>query len=232
MARASRKVPSDGRIMYVIGLTGNIAVGKSSVSRILGGLGAHVLDCDVVSHYLMEPGTEVWHSIVAGFGEEILRFGGHIDRRKLGGIVFANPEALRQLEEIAHPAVTQETERLLELIDVRHRAWTASVEGTLTMDLADEPVVVLEAVKLLESGMVQRCDSLWVVTCTREQQLRRLLTIRGLSLREANLRIDAQSPAAEKIRLAHVVIENESTMAHLVEMVRGEWRRMRPGSLG
>ena len=218
--------------MHVIGLTGNIAVGKSSVARILGRLGAHVLDCDVVAHYLMEPETEVWRSIVAGFGEEVLRCGVHIDRRKLGGIVFANPEALRQLEEIAHPAVIRETERLLELIAGGHRAWAASVRGTPARDLADEPVVVLEAVKLLESGMVQRCDSLWVVTCTREQQLRRLVTIRGLSRREANLRIDAQSPAAEKIRLAHIVIENELTMAHLVEKVHGEWRRMRPGSSG
>ena len=218
--------------MHVIGLTGNIAVGKSSVARILGRLGAHVLDCDVVAHYLMEPETEVWRSIVAGFGEEVLRCGVHIDRGILGGIVFANPEALRQLEEIAHPAVIQETERLLELIAGGHLAWAASVEGTPARDLADEPVVVLEAVKLLESSMHRRCDSLWVVTCPREQQLRRLVTIRGLSPREANLRIDAQSPVAEKVRLAHVVIENESTMAHLVERVRGEWRRMRPGSIG
>jgi len=222
--------------MYIIGLTGNIATGKSSVARFLGQLGAHVIDCDVVAHYLMEPETQVWRKIVEAFGRKILHQNAYIDRPKLGRIVFKDPEALRRLEEITHPAVIQETERLLKCISRGYRLWTnkwaESPRRIPTGDLASEPIVVLEAIKLIESGMHRRCDALWVVTCTRQQQIERLITARGLSQGEAEMRIDAQPPVEEKIRLADVVIDNAGTLVHTAQQVREQWGRIQRRLLG
>ena len=216
-----------GVVMYIIGLTGNIASGKSSVARMLGRLGAHVVDCDVVAHYLTEPDTRVWQRVVETFGERILDGDDRINRRVLGRIVFTDPEALRRLEEVVHPAVILETERLLRRIAEGHRSWIASAEANLGGDLADEPVVVLEAIKLIESGIHRRCDALWVVTCTWEQQVQRLVTTRGLSQREAEMRIDAQPPAKEKVRLADVIVENDKTLDLTAQQVWAQWRLIR-----
>ena len=209
--------------MYVIGLTGNVAAGKSTVARVLGRLGANIIDCDVVAHYLMEPGTVVWERILESFGEQILAGDTTIDRGKLGRIVFADPESLRRLEAISHPAVVQETERLLVRIADRYLGWVACTVGASATQRGDGPVVVLEAIKLVESGMHRRCDALWVVTCGREQQIRRLETERGLSRDEAETRIDAQTPIEEKIGLADLVLENDKTIRHLDQQIRKQW---------
>lgn len=194
---------SDGR-RYIIGLTGNIATGKSTVLRMLEQLGASVVDADAVAHRLMAPGTEVYRSVVERFGREVVGPDGAIERAKLAGIVFNDPAALRELEKIVHPAVIAEVDRLIEQ--------------------APGEVVVIEAIKLIEAGMHRGVDELWVVTCPEEQQLARLMSTRKLSRQEALVRIKAQPPAAIKVALAGVVIDNGGTLEETWAQVERHWR--------
>jgi dephospho-CoA kinase len=191
---------------YSIGLTGNIATGKSAVLGMLKRLGAKAIDADALVHQLMAKGTSIWQAILDEFGEGILGPEGEIDRGKLGAIVFADAEALKRLEAIVHPAVTAHVDELI------HQA--------------TEPIVVVEAIKLIEAGWHRTCDALWVVTCPREQQLERLMRVRKLSRKEALLRIEAQPPQEDKVALADVVIDNSGTLKETEKRVKREWERM------
>lgn len=205
--------------LYTIGLTGNIATGKTVVATMLAELGAEIIDADRLAHEAMKAGSPTWQRVVDEFGPDILQPDGEINRTDLGARVFADPEALTRLEAIVHPAVIAESERLLHSL----REESDSPAGV--------NVVVLEAIKLIESGMHQRCDELWVVTCPREQQLQRLVEKRGLSVADAELRIDAQPLQEEKIALADVVIDNSGALAQARAQVQREWERiaaMRP----
>ncbi len=199
---------------YVIGLTGNIATGKTVVATMLAELGAEVIDADRLAHHTMKAGTPTWQRVVDEFGPDILQPDGEINRAELGARVFADCEALTRLEAIVHPAVIAESERLLHNLSDE----AGSLRGA--------SVVVLEAIKLIESGMQQHCDELWVVSCRREQQLQRLVEKRGLSVAEAELRIDAQPPQEEKIALADVVIDNSGDLEQARAQVRREWERI------
>lgn len=189
----------------VIGLTGNIATGKSAVAQMLAELGAEVIDADRIAHQVMEPGQSAYAGILAAFGDDIAPAGGPIDRRLLGEIVFADPDALARLETLVHPAVGQ---RIGELV----ASSTAAV-------------VVIEAIKLLEAGLSLRlCDEVWVVTAPRARQLSRLMENRGLSRDEAILRIDAQPSQEVKIAQADVVIDNDGDLDALRQAVQRAWR--------
>ena len=201
-------------MIYLIGLTGNIATGKSLVGRILGELGAQVIDADALVRDLQRQGVPVYADIVAEFGPNILRADGEIDRDKLGAQVFSDPEALKRLEAIVHPAVGREIERRL-----------ADLSRTqLTSDL--RTVVVIEAIKLIEAGLHKRCNALWVVTSRPEVQLERLMRTRGLSEADARVRIEAQPPQSEKAALADVLIENNGTLDSLREQVKRYWEKL------
>jgi len=189
-----------------IGLTGNIACGKSTVARMLAEKGAYVIDADAIAHEVIRKGTPAYAAILRRFGEGILGPDGEIDRRRLGEIVFRDPAALRDLEAIVHPAV-------LEAIRERLQAHP------------EAPAVVIEAIKLLESGLARACDTLWVVTCSEAEQVRRLMRDRGLSEEEAWVRIRAQPPQAEKIRHADVVIENSGDLEATRRQVEAAWQR-------
>jgi dephospho-CoA kinase len=178
--------------MYTIGLTGNIGCGKSTVLCMLQALGARVVDADKLAHQVMEPGTPVWYAIVDTFGQAILTPDGRIDRPALGRIVFSAPAALRRLEAIVHPAVREKIREQIE-------------EAT-------EPLVVIEAIKLVETGLHRLLNALWIVTCEREQQIERLVRKRGMSYETALQRIDAQAPIETKLHLAHVVIDNSGSI--------------------
>jgi len=195
-----------GRKKYVIGLTGNIATGKSTVARMLAHLGARVIDADVLVHRLLDKDAALRQAIVAEFGSDILDEKGKIVRARLAQKVFNDPAALRRLEEIVHPRVIAITQRLVEM--------------------APEDVVVVEAIKLIEAGMHKKYDALWVVTCSREQQLRRLVKKRGMSRKEALMRIRAQPPQEEKIALADVVIQNDGDIFLTWEQVKKEWEKI------
>ncbi|MFN2227206.1 MAG: dephospho-CoA kinase [Anaerolineae bacterium] len=190
----------------VIGLTGNIATGKSEVGRILAGLGARLIDADKVAHEVMRPGGPAYRDVVQAFGPEILAGDGSIDRGKLGAIVFRDPQALRRLERAVHPATVARVDELIAA--------------------AREPVVVVEAIKLIEAGMHRGYDELWVVTAPRPLQIRRLVERRGTSEVEAALRVDAQPPQQEKVALADRVFVNDGALDELEESVREAWQEI------
>lgn len=197
---------------FVIGITGNIGTGKSTVAHMLGDLGAEVIDADQVAHRVMQLGTETYARVVDAFGPTILTASGEIDRGELGAVVFSNPDALALLEDIVHPAA-------LEMID-RRIAWAAA------------DVVVIEAIKLIESGLADECDTVWVVTCRRDQQIERVVQQRGLSREEAALRVEAQAPQEEKVVHADVVIDNSGSLAETRGQVRAGWDRVIPRAGG
>jgi dephospho-CoA kinase len=184
---------------YLIGLTGNIATGKSTVAKMLEELGATVIDADALVHELQRPGTPVFNAIVAAFGSGILDRAGEIDRKALGSIVFADPEKLRTLEDIVHPAVL--------------------IESARRITEAPTPIVVYEAIKLIEAGRAEMCDALWVVTARSDVQLHRLMRDRRMSEAEARQRIEAQPPQSEKIKRATVVIDNSGVLANTQKQV-------------
>ena len=218
--------------VYLIGLTGNIACGKSSVLAMLAELGARVIDADRVTHALQQPGEPVYGAIVAEFGPGILAApDGPIDRRALGAIVFADPEALRRLERIVHPAVHARIEAWLEQVAHNDERRTINDEESSPAHRSSfivHPfkVAVIDAIKLLESGWKPLCDAIWVVTCTPEQQVARLVATRGLSAAEARARIAAQPPQADKVAQADVVIDNSGSLEETRRQVEAAWRRI------
>lgn len=191
---------------FLIGLTGNIATGKSRVAAILAEHGARVVDADRVAHEVMRPGGPAYQGVVAEFGRPVLSADGEIDRAKLGAIVFVDPAALQRLESIVHPATIAEVGRRIS-------------EST-------EPAVVVEAIKLIEAGMHQICDELWVVRAPRPIQIARLVAMRGLSEGEAAMRVDAQPPQEEKAALADRVIVNDGGLRALRKKVEAAWEEV------
>ncbi|GAB4215103.1 MAG: dephospho-CoA kinase [Roseiflexaceae bacterium] len=200
--------------LYLIGLTGNIACGKSTVLAMLEQRGAAVIDADRVTHDLQQPGQPVYDQIVAAFGPEILTTpGGPIDRRRLGAIVFTDPARLRQLEQIVHPAVRATIAEWLQ-------------QQAAAVPPGERRVVVIDAIKLLEAGWKQICNAIWVVTCPPEQQEARLVATRGMTPEEARTRIAAQPPQADKVAQADVVIDNGSTLEQTRAQVEVAWARI------
>jgi len=191
---------------YVIGVTGNIGVGKSTVLRMLEKLGAKIIDADELVHQVMAQGTTIWRAIVKDFGEGVLDEQGGIDRKKLASIVFEDRAALKRLEYIVHPAVQ---ERFLEVVRT-----------------SEAPVIAVEAVKLIESGVHRELDSLWLVTCPAEERLRRLVENRGADPDDIRERLEAQMPESEQAEWADVVIENGGTLEETWEQVRAEWMKI------
>ncbi|NJN15301.1 MAG: dephospho-CoA kinase [Oscillochloris sp.] len=204
--------------IYLIGLTGGIACGKSTVLAMLAALGARTIDADRVTHKVQQPGTPVYEQIVAAFGPKILVSPkGMIDRRKLGAIVFNDPARLQQLERIVHPAVRAEIARFLEDLG------RAGGYGTRLRPI-DRPVGVIDAIKLLESGWAEQCDQIWVVTCPPEQQIERLISTRGMSEAEARQRVAAQAPQESRVRRASVVIDNGGSQTATRTQVEAAWQ--------
>ncbi|MEF3275497.1 MAG: dephospho-CoA kinase [Chloroflexus sp.] len=207
------------RGIYLIGLTGGIACGKSTVLAMMAALGARTIDADRVTHRLQQPGTPVYQAIVAAFGPQILTTpGGAIDRRKLGEIVFNDPAALKRLEAIVHPAVRAEIRQFLNEVA------NAGVYHTRLRPV-ERPIVVIDAIKLIESGWADECDQVWVVTCTPEQQIERLMKTRSLSLAEAQARVAAQPPQASRLSRADVVIDNSGSPEQTRTQVEAAWQQ-------
>ena len=194
---------------HYIGLTGNIATGKSTVGLVLADLGATVIDADKAAHRTMEPGSEVYKSIVAAFGSSIVGEGGAIRRESLGRIVFNDPAALRRLEEIVHPATRLEVQRQIAE--------------------ADTDVIVIEAIKLIEAGWHRTCQALWVTTCPMEIQIERLVATRRLRYDQAYQRVTSQPPQHLKIELADVVIDTSGSLAETRRQVEAAWRAIDTG---
>lgn len=195
-----------GKRPVLIGLTGNIACGKSTVARMLAEKGAYVIDADAIAHEVIRKGTPAYEAILRRFGKDILGPDEEIDRRRLGEIVFRDPIALRDLEAIVHPAV---------LVEIQQRIQACP----------EAPAIVIEAIKLIESGFARACDAVWVVTCSESEQIHRLMKDRGLTEEEARIRIRAQPPQEEKIRQADVVIDNNGSLEATRRQIDQAWRK-------
>jgi dephospho-CoA kinase len=184
----------------IIGLTGNIATGKSVTRRMLSNSGALGIDADLIAHRCLYPGGAAYQPVIQTFGESILDDNGMISREKLGQIVFNDPQKFAQLESLTHPAVT--------------RAIKARIQASPC------PVVVIEAIKLLESDLVDLCDSIWVCHAPESIQLERLLQTRSMTKEEGLTRINAQPPQSEKLKRADVVINTEESIFYTWQQVQ------------
>lgn len=192
------------RRSLVIGLTGNIATGKSTILKYLIEKCATIIDADKLGHRVIEPGGPAYDAVVRAFGKEILGEDGTIDRKKLGKIVFSNPLDLGRLEKIVHP-------KIFEL-------------GKQEIADNDSPVIILEAIKLLEAGLMSTlCDEIWVVTSSFATQLRRLLEARKMEETDARRMINLQPPQAAKVNQADRVIDNDGTLTDLHAQLDAIW---------
>jgi dephospho-CoA kinase len=188
---------------YVIGLTGNIAVGKSVVRQMLQHLGAYTIDADNLSHQAMAPGAPAYAPVVEMFGKIVLNEDHTVDRAMLGSIVFNNARALAKLEAIVHPVVRQAAVSLATR--------------------ARQPVIVVEAIKLLESPLIKLCDTVWVVHATQDTQIRRLMEKRKMSEEEARRRVSVQAPQGDKLARANIVIANDGSVEDTWRQVQIAW---------
>ncbi len=185
---------------YVIGLTGNIATGKSVIRQMLQHLEAYTIDADSLSHRAMAPGAPAYKPIIDTFGQFILDADKNINRGMLGNIVFSNPEALARLEAIVHPVVNGAINALVSR--------------------APQKVVVVEAIKLLEGDLAQAVDEVWVVDASPENQYKRLVERRKMPEAEARQRIAAQGAQFDKLGKANVVIKNDGNIEETWQQVQ------------
>ena len=196
--------------MKIIGLTGGIGSGKSTVSRFLEELGAVILDADKVGHQAFEPDSEVWQQVVASFGRQIVDSNGYIDREKLGKLVFGDSEALTRLNRIMHPAIYEV---------VRARLEEYRRQGV--------DVVVLEVPLLLEAGWNSLVDEVWVTTASENTVLKRLVERTGLPEHESLARIHSQLSSEERVKHADVIIDTDCSLDELKVKVNELWQRFR-----
>ena len=182
--------------MLLVGLTGGIGVGKSTVAAMLAARGAAVVDGDEISWRLQEPGLPCYRAIVDAFGREMLDPAGRIDRRRLGAVVFADTVSLRRLEAIMHPAI-----------------WAACEAEIQAASAAGKDVCVVEMALILETGQRGRFQKLVVVTAPTSVQVARVARARGLTQAEAQQRLAAQWSGEDKARLADYVIDNGGDLA-------------------
>lgn len=195
--------------MLVIGVTGNIGSGKSSVCRILARLGATVLDADEMAHETYRPHSEVWQELVAAFGTDVLMPGEDIDRQKLGQTVFSDPVALARLNRIVHPAARRLAQE--RIADCR---------------LQGARAVALEATLLIEAGWAKLVDRLWLVIAAESTAVRRLRESQGMDEHQVLARLKAQMPANEKMEYADDIIYNDGNLSQLKSQVTELWHKL------
>jgi dephospho-CoA kinase len=196
------------RDIRIIGLTGGIASGKSTVARLFEEQGAMVIDADTLAREAVRPGSIALERIVALFGPEFLLPDGSLDRKRLGRLVFADASKRCKLEEITHPAIRSlADERIAQLAAEGHR------------------VVFYMAPLFIEAGAVGRVDEVWVVTVRPEIQLERLMKRDAFKQEEAERIIASQMPLAEKERHGRIVIDNSGTPEETRRIVAAIWER-------
>ena len=204
--------------MYVIGLTGGIGSGKSTVARMLTQKGAKLLSADAVGHEVYEPDRPAFHEIVDAFGRDIVGADGRIDRKALGPIVFSDPQQLRRLNAITHP-------RMKELM--REKLEAARAGGAR--------IAVLEAALLFDAGWDDLADEVWVTVAPPEVAAKRTAERSAISVEEALSRIRAQMSNQERIARSQVVIDTDCALERTEKQVSEEWERLQerlPACLG
>jgi dephospho-CoA kinase len=196
--------------VYLIGLTGGIASGKSTVARRLYEHGAVHIDADQVARRVVEPGKPAYQAVVEAFGPEIVRPDGRIDRERLGGIVFHDDAARAKLNGIVHPAVRELSRRLIA---------DAERENP-------DAVVVYDVPLLVEASVDHPFDLVVVTSAGRKEQVKRLVEERGMDPIHAEARVDSQVGDDERRKIADVVIDTSGTVGHTVSQTDALWARI------
>ena len=194
----------------VIGLTGGIGSGKSTVSRFLAELGAVIIDADKIGHEVYRPDTDTWRKLVKTFGRGILAADNTIDRKKLGAIVFSNEEELKRLNAIVHPQITEIIKKQID--DYRRK---------------DAKVIVLDAPVLLEAHAKNLTDEVWVVVADDDNVIKRAVARTGLREEQIRDRIRAQMSTTERIKNAQVIIYNDGTPEDLRGKIKKLWEQIK-----
>lgn len=202
-----------GAIVRLVGLTGGIGSGKSSVSRLLQQYGAFIVDADKITHQLERRGTPVWAAIRETFGWAVLLADGQLDRKKLGHVVFTHADQRERLNAIVHPAVQQEIRQQIQ--------WAQSHNIAVT---------VLDVPLLIEGGLYRIVDQVWVVFADPEDQAQRIQVRDRVSYDTAWSRIRAQMPLKDKLTYADHVIDNRGEFTQLEEVVRSLWQNVASGA--
>lgn len=195
--------------MYIIGLTGSIASGKSTVSRILSACGAPIVDADLIARHIAQHGEEGWQKIVETFGEDVLLPDGELDRMKVGEMIFHNEEKRAQLDHIMHPIILHRIERQLD---------TLAQEGYAA--------AVVDVPLLLELGWQDKVDAVWLVAVSPSVQKMRLMARNNLTEEQAEARIASQMSIEDKRRYSDVIIENDGTQEETARFVRQQWHEL------
>ncbi|MDD2432949.1 MAG: dephospho-CoA kinase [Clostridia bacterium] len=195
--------------MLVVGLTGGIASGKSTISRYLRELGAAIIDADVLARELVLPHSPAWQEIVYYFGAEILDSDGFLQRKKLGKLIFQSAAERKVLNQILHPKIKDKTIELIKFYQQKK----------------DIPLVVVVAPLLIEAKMTEMVDEIWLVVISEELQLQRLKQRDNLSTLEAQKRIAAQLPLQEKLKYASRVIDNSGSREETRQKVLALWQQ-------
>ena len=195
----------------IVGVTGGIACGKSTVSRLLSEKGAIPINSDEIGHQLLKRGSPVMGALLEAFGPDILDESGDVSRQKLGAIVFNDRAARERLNAIMHPPIVEQS---------RSEANRLVAEN-------EDCVVLIDAPLLIEANSQDTVDVIVVVTASTQIQLQRLLDNRSLSPPEAHARIDSQMPLSEKVKYADFLVENDGTLEELEQKVDGLWHEIR-----
>ena len=195
--------------MLVIGLTGNIGTGKTTVSGILAQLGAATIDADKLGHELLQPGSQAYQEVVAAFGESILNRNREIDRHKLGQLVFNDPAALARLNQMMHPKMYEITRETIE---------QCRKQGV--------KVAVVEVILLIEAGWTSLVDQVWVTVAPEAVIVERIKAERGLDEAQILARLRSQMPSKEKMKHADVVIDTDCPLAELKAKVSELWQNL------
>jgi len=182
--------------MLIVGLTGGVASGKSTVSKVFKEEGAYLIDADQIARELVRPHTPAWHELLRVFGEEILQPDGSVHRKKLAALVFSHPEKRAVLDRLLHPRIKEETQRRLEEIGGRDPG----------------AIVVIDAALLVETGSHREVDRLIVVQSSKTCQIERLKAREGMSPEEAERIVAAQLPLEAKVKVADIVFSNDGTI--------------------
>jgi len=193
----------------LVGLTGGIGSGKSSVSRLLATLGASIIDADQITHAVEQRGQPVWTEIWQVFGWSVLLANGDLDRKRLGRIVFTDPEQRQRLNQLVHPVVRKE---IVRQVDEQRQL--------------SSPIVVVDAPLLIESGLYRMVDEVWVVHADSDQQMQRICARDGVNRETAERRIRAQMPLEDKVGYADRTIDNRGSRSQLKGVVQKLWRNV------
>ncbi len=196
--------------MLLIGLTGGIASGKTTVSNMFVKLGAHLIDADIIARDVVKPDKPAWKEIVAAFGESVLDDKKEIIREKLATIIFNDPEKRKQLEAITHPRIIEEENRLVNELRKKNKSG----------------IIVLDVALLIEAGYHKRVDKLVVVYLDRKTQIKRLRKRGRLSFADAEKRLDSQMPLDEKVKLANYVIDNNKSINEVKKQVSEIYKKL------